>query len=138
VFRKDLLDKLQQIFRMKKGVTLDASSDQFEQDTMFVEIFSANSKVQGTNEICCVDGCLIVFSQDNKMPFGFIAKRIAKADKALTAPFMFTKVDEDIAESPARMQNIHERRTNFRFLYSAQYDPSQGNLTSLELELDDE
>jgi hypothetical protein len=33
--------------------------------------------------------------------------------------------------SPARLQNIAERRAAFVYLYSAQYDPDQGELTSL-------
>lgn len=131
MFRKDLHDRLQKIFGFKK-VTFQAPSESFEQETLFVQINSPRVKVTGSSIAARVEGTLIVFSQDNKMPYGFMQKRIEEANPDLTRPLFFSEIDIDVATSPARLQNIHERRTNFLFLFKTQYDPNKGQLTELE------
>lgn len=136
MFRKDLQRRLEAIFQIEKS-TLLAPSLQFEQDTLFIQIDQANPRVcskDGGRETAKVVGSLTVFSQDNRMPFGFFTKAIERADPELTRPFLFLDIDVDLASSPARVQNIHERRTSFVFLYDSQYDPNRGALTSIELE----
>ena len=137
MFKKELKNKLSQIFGLKK-TTFDAPGESFEQDTLFIEISSAQSKVTQSRETAKVEGQIVVYSQGDKLPYGFFNKRIEQADPSLTRDFMFFNMDQNVANSPARIQNIYERRCSFVYLYSAQYDPSQGSLTSIELEVSED
>lgn len=133
MFRADLKDKLERIFGFKK-TTFGAASDQFEQDVLFVEIQSCKAKPGDGDISAKVTGKIVVYSQDNKMPFGFFNKRIEKADKALTKDFFFYDIDVNNESSPARLQNISERSCSFVFLFQTQYDPNLGHIESFTLE----
>lgn len=133
MFRKTLEEKLKKIFGFEK-VTFDAPSDAFEQDTLFIEIQQPRTRTTQAKVYARVTGQLVVFSQDNKMPFGFFNKRIEKAPNALTKDFFFYDIDVNVENSPARFQNIYERRVSFIFFFTAQYDPNLGELTTLETE----
>ncbi len=137
MFRKDLERRLKLIFGFKK-VTFSAPSDgsegTFEQDTCFVELEDCKSNAGFGQATAKVQGTIRTFTQDDKMPYGFFNKKIQQANAELTASLFFYETDTNVASSPARIQNIHERRMRFVFLYSEQYDPNQGELTSLELE----
>ena len=138
MFRKDLEARLKAIFGFKK-VTFSSPSDDsaigtFEQDTAFVEVGDCQSSAGFGRARAKVECSLRTFTQDDKMPYGFLSKQIQQAKPELTAPLFFYEIDTNVASSPARLQNIHERRTRFLFLFSEQYDPDQGEITSLELE----
>lgn len=128
--------KLSLIFGFKK-TTFDAPSDgtngSFEQDTLFIEIDQARSVAKENKVISRVDGTLIVFAQMDKMPFGYFNKRIQQADASLKQNFFFYGIDLNPANSPARLQNITERRVRFVYLFSGDYDPDHGELTSLSV-----
>lgn len=139
MFKKDLLRRLEGIFGFEK-TTMLAPDANYEQDTLFVELVSARTRVSGANggtETARVTGTLVVFSQDDRLPYGFFSKRIEQAAPDLTKPFFFFDIDVDDVESPARLQNLHERRTSFIFLYDAQYDPDRGTITTLTLSLNE-
>ncbi len=131
MFRKEMQEKLHRIFGLAK-TTYDAPSESFEQDTLFIHVEEAKNRVTQGKAFSKVSASIAVFSQDNKLPFGFFHKRISQADLADTRDFLFTDFDVDVAQSPARLQNIHERRARFTYLYQAQYDPNQGELTEVE------
>ena len=136
MFRNEMMDKISQIFGLRK-TTFDAPSvnpntGSFEQDTMFIEVTESNARVTEGIAYAKVLGSLVVFSQMDKMPFGFFNKRIQQADPSLTKDFFFFDIDLNPAQSPARFQNITERRVRFVYLYKAQYDPEHGSLTSVE------
>ncbi len=137
MFRKDLERRLKGIFGFKK-VTFSSPSDDadgtFEQDTMFVEVSDCNANTSFGNARAKIEGTIRTFTQDDKMPYGYLNKKIQQASADLTDPLFFYDIDTNVASSPARLQNIHERRTRFVFLYRDQYDPDQGELTSIELE----
>lgn len=133
MFRKELQEKLKAIFGFEK-VTLSAPSDAFEQDTLFVQIDQPNTRTSEGKVFAKVYGQLIVYSQDDKLTYGFFNKRIEKADANLTKDFFFYDTDVNVENSQARFQNIHERRASFVFFFTAQYDPKLGELTTLELE----
>lgn len=137
MFRAELAEKLTQIFGFKK-TTFDAPSvssttGTFEQETLFVEINEARSRVTEGKAFAKILGSIVCFSQMEKLPFGFFNKKIQQAPYALTKPFFFFDIDLNPANSPARIQNITERRARFVYLYSGQYDPDHGELTSLEI-----
>lgn len=131
MFRAELQAKLSRIFGLKK-TTYDAPSDSFEQDTLFIDIQECRSNASQGKITAQVRGTLTVYSQQNKLPFGFFNKRIGQAKFEDTKNIFFSDIDTDVASSPARTQNISERRCGFLFLYSAQHDPSQGTLNQLE------
>lgn len=133
MFRSDLKRRLEGIFGME--ATFDEASDEFEQDKIFIEVEVSRSRVSGAKgglETARVVGTMVVYSQANKLPFGFFAKKVSQAKAELTKPLFFYDFDVDLPDSPARLVNIHERRTSFVFLYDSQYDPSKGSLTSLD------
>lgn len=133
MFKKDLLRRLEIIFDFAK-TTFDAPSEEFEQDTLFIEIAFARPRMSnksGGLETAKVVGSLIVYSQDNRLAYGTFSKRIEQAPPAIKRPFFFYDIDTDDASSPARERNIHERRLSFVFLYESQYDPDKGQLTTL-------
>lgn len=135
MFRKDLIKRLEIIFGMEK-TTMLAASDSYEQDTLFVEILSSRSRASGAGggrETARVTGSLLIYSQEDRLSYGFFAKRIEQAPAAVKAPLFFYDMDVDVVDSPAREVNLHERRTSFMFLYESQYDPDRGHLTSLTL-----
>lgn len=137
MFRNDLRDRLENIFQFKK-TTFDAPSEEYEQETLFIEIEACRPRVSGKAgglQTARVVGNLVCYSQDNKLTYGYFIKAIEQAtirDRTLTAPFFFYDIDVDLAESPARMVNIHERRVSFIFFYSSQYDPDKGELSDIE------
>lgn len=133
MFRADLKDKLENIFGYRKTTYL-APSDQFEQDTLFIQIDESHPRVRQGFAMAKVLGTLTVFSQAQKFPFGSLSKKIEQADAALTAPFFFFDIETEVANSPARFVNITERRTRFVFLYSETYDRGEGDLTSVDFE----
>lgn len=130
MFRKDLAERMHKIFRFKKTTTL-APSDAFEQDTLFIQINNPNARVTKNKITARVEGTLIVFSKANSLPFGYFTKSIEQAAPALKKNLHFSP-EIDVATSPARLQDIHERRVNFLYLYSGQYDPNKGELSTIE------
>jgi hypothetical protein len=135
VFRDDILKSIHQIFGFKK-TTFDAPSDSFEQDTCFVNIERSNTRASSKVIYAKARGHLTVYSQANKLTFGYFNKRIEKADPELTKKFFFFDIDIDIENSPSRVQNIHERRVSFDYFFSGQYDPNKGSLTTIDWSLD--
>lgn len=136
MFRKELERKLKLIFGLPK-VSFNAPGESFEQDTMFVGIDNARTQPREGKCLCKAEGTLVVYSEQDKMPYGFFNKKIEQADKTLTKDFFFYDIDANIENSPARFVNVTERRVSFVFLYSEQYDPNLGQLTSLELEYEE-
>jgi hypothetical protein len=139
VFRKELQANLKKIFDLKK-VTFDAigkhqadGSGVYEQDCLFIEIAECFSRVTKGHAYAKVTGSLIIFCQRDELPYGFFNKQISKAPIEAVKNFFFFDVDVDVANSPARLQNISERRARFVYLYSAQHDPNQGSLESLDI-----
>ncbi len=133
MFRNEMKDKLKAIFGVPK-VSFDEPGESYEQDCLFVQILESQANTGQGRARAKVLGAVMMFSQKGKLPFGFFNKRIQNADKSLTKDFFFFDIDVDAQNSPARLQNISERRASFIYLYSAQYDPNQGQLTSISFE----
>jgi hypothetical protein len=128
-------EKLAKIFSFKRTTFSSPSigtDGSYEQDILFIEVTESDSRTCQGKAYARVVGSLIVFAEMDKMPFGFFNKRIQQADPELTRHFFFFDIDLNPASSPARIQNITERRLRFVYLYSGQYDPAHGELTTLE------
>lgn len=134
MFRAELKSRLENIFGFRK-VSFDAPADEVkEQDTLFVEVRGCKTRATQGEIYCRVDGVIVVYAQAGKLPYGYFNKRIAKADPELTRHILFYDIDTDVATSPARLQNIVERRVSFVFLFKDQYDPAQ-DLMAEDLEI---
>ena len=132
-----MADKLGAIFGFKKTTydqpSVNASTGTFEQDILFIQVDRAASVTKEGRATSKVEGSLVVFSQMDKMPFGYFNKRIQQSDPELTRKFFFFDIDLNPTSSPSRIQNITERRVSFVYLYAGQYDPDHGELTSLDI-----
>lgn len=133
MFKSKLKKDLQEIFGIKK-VTFNEVSESYEQECLFVNCSTVNPRISASNMSCRVEGSITIFAQDNKLPFGFFTKKIELAKNDNKKDFFFFDIDLDIASSPSRIQNIHERRVSFIYLYKDQFDPNKGQLSVLNLE----
>lgn len=136
MFQSELQSKLKQIFGFSK-VTFNhpaMSGEAFEQDTLFVDVTESRCKVTKNRINAKVSGVLTIFSQSDKLPFGFFSKRIEKAAAQLKKDLFFHELDVQNLSSHARIQNISELRGRFTFLYTQQYDPNKGKLTEFDIE----
>lgn len=133
MFKKELETRLKKIFGFEK-TTFNAPSDTFEQDVLFIQIDNPRTRTSQGRVYARVYGQVVVYSQDDKLTYGYFNKRIEKAAHDLTKDLFFYDIDVNLENSPARLQNINERRASFVFFFSAQYDPKLGELTTLEME----
>jgi len=131
MFEKSLSEKLMKIFDINK-VSYSLPSESREQECIFIEVDSAKSNVKDKIFTSKVTGKIRVFANEDKLPYGYFSKKIAEADAADTKDFFFYNFEENAGT----IQNITERNLGFIYLYSSQYDPSVGSITSLELELE--
>ncbi len=141
-------EDLTAIFGVKKTTFLAADYNAPEQDCLFVEVHEAPTRPYGKDRISCkVKGALVIFSQDEsadgtkkRLPFGFFAKRIANAAPEIRQRFFFEQETDVSAKSQGgaatTIQNIHERRVGFTYLFDTQYDPDKGELNALTLSLE--
>ncbi len=128
MFEAELKDKVQRIFGTKVSFTLPGESQ--EQECIFIDVQSALNFIKKGKEISTVRGTLLMYANSDKMPFGFYSKKIMLADPSLTKNFYFYNMDGN----SKTIQNIVERRCDFVFLYSNEYDPNGGSLTSVDFD----
>lgn len=129
MFEKALEQNLRSIFGIKK-ITFDAPSESNEQDVLFIEISVSNNTIKDGEQIARVAGKLTMFSQNDKLPFGFFSKKIHEAKTSWTKPFFF----HDMEENSNRYANICERRVGFVYFFNSQYDPDLGTMNSITLQ----
>jgi hypothetical protein len=129
MFRKSMKAKLQRIFDMPK-VSFESPSEAKEQETIFVEIEKSKASVTNGRAIAKVTGKLAIFANSDKLPFGFINKRINSADNSDTAEFFFYNIDQN----EKYYGNLVERQVSFVYFYNDQYDPDAGEIDSVNLQ----
>lgn len=126
-----MAEKISKIFGVKK-VTFNEPGESYEQDCIFLTVQSCQSRTGKGRATARVSGSMTIFSQLDKLPYGFFNKRVQNADPELTRDFFFFDIDVDALNSPARLQGIAERRAGFVYYYAAQYDPNHGELKGFE------
>lgn len=136
MFRKELKQKLKDIFEVKK-VTFDLPGDEIdsqvvtpEQEVLFVDIQDSKSSVKDGKVIARVEGIGKMYGPVENLTYGFIPKRIQQAGHDKTKDFFFYNTEEN----RGRFVNVIERTFRFRFFYSSQYDPEVGTMTSIDFE----
>ncbi len=136
MFRKELKDKFEKIFAVKK-VTYDRPAHLLkgsdlkapEQECLFVDIQLARNTIKNGRAISKVTGVGTMFGNADKMPFGYFAKRIKQAKHDLSKDLFFFNIEE----SKEMIGDIQERAFNFIYFYSGQYDPDLGKIESIDL-----
>lgn len=135
MFKKELRASLIRIFGIANTTFEEPDVEAPEQDVLFVEITDAKTRPYGPDRISAkVTGNLILFSQAARTPYGFFNKKIQQAKNEDRKKFIFGR-EIDVPDSPARIQDLHEKQVPFTFLYDAQYDPDQGEISSLDAQL---
>ena len=127
MIEKLLLSHLAGIFEL--DVTFDRVSESREQERAFVEIREAKVRLKEGRQTASIVGRLRVFAQAEKLPLGFLAKKIEAASLELTRGFYFY----DLEENAGTYRNIVERSASFVFLFDSQYDPALGTLNVVNL-----
>lgn len=75
-------------------------------------------------------GRLTIFSQNDKITYGFFMKKINEAKPDWTKPFFFF----DFEENSRLIGNVCERTVGFEYFFNGQYDPDLGNINSITLQ----
>jgi hypothetical protein len=136
MFRKDLKEKLQQIFLAKK-VTFDLPADEIfsdlktpEQEILYVDVTESKTKIKDAVQTAKVTGIGKMYGPADSLTYGFFEKRIQQAGYPLTNGFFFYNVEQN----KGRIGNVIERTFSFVYFYSGQYDPEVGTITSIDFE----
>lgn len=129
VFERTMADQLKRIFGMDK-VTFDPPSESQEQEAVFIGIETVKTKVVDARQIARVTGTIRVFASADKMPYGYLAKRLQESAQADTQNFFFFN-----EENRGTIRNIVERSVEFLYLFDSQFDPAIGTLTSVNLSI---
>ena len=127
MIEKTLSSKLENIFGLK--ATFNIPSDSREQECCFIQVDRSKSTIRDGLEIAQVSGKIRVFAQSEKMPFGFVAKKIALAETEDTKDIFFF----DLEENAGVFNNIAERSLSFVYFYKKQYDPEKGEMNSINI-----
>lgn len=130
--REDIEAKLREIFGIAKVTFAEPGS--FEQEVLFVEVERCREHPSKGVTSGRVTGSIVLFTQAEKAPLGWFARRINKASAASKKGFFFFEVDTEVLASQSRLQNIGERRCRFQYLYEEKYDPARGDLAGVSLE----
>lgn len=129
---KELSDRFKRIFKMK-NVRFSMPGNDFEQECIFIDVQKSICRAAYSEKKTSyrVTGQCFIHAEQGKMPIGFLAKSIAEANFCDTKDLMFFNIE---TSKPA-FANIDERSFGFVFLFVEQYDPDQGQLTSVVTDL---
>ncbi len=130
MFEKKLSLQLEKIFDLGK-VSFDKPGDSHEQEGVFVEVARARTKVKDAREVAHITGKIHMFAASNKLPFGYIGKRIDAAEAADKDGLFFYEFEEN----KGMFRNIVERSVSFEYLFDSQYDPAIGRIDSVNFTL---
>lgn len=132
MFEKSLEARFQAIFEVKK-ISYNAPGASGEQECLFIEIETARNSIKDGRALSMVTGSAVMNAPNDKLPFGFFSKKIAKAGKDLTKPLFFF----DIETNTQRYQNLVQRGFSFVYFFDSQYDPDTGIIESVEFTIEE-
>lgn len=131
MFETALKSIVKTVFDFDK-VTFDRPAEASEQECIFIEVSEARPTIKDGEQLCRVNGRLRVFANAEKMPFGYLMKKIRESSPALTKDLFFF----DFEANAGVIGNIVERSMSFEYFYNSQYDPDLGTITSIDIEGD--
>lgn len=133
MFEKSLAEKLGRIFGLNR-VSYEAPKDETrEQECIFIKVDKAMSSIREGVQKARAQGSIVMYVNSEKMPFGFINKKIQQARSEDTKDLFFYNIDQN----QKYYGNLVERSSDFVYFHSAQYDPNQGEINSIEFTLTD-
>ena len=133
MFEKELEAKFKKIFGLKKATYAIPAPEAREQDCLFIEIEDSKNTIKDGMAFARVTGRAFLFSQGEKLPFGFFSKKIEKADNADTKDLFFS----DFESNTRYFQNLVQRGFNFLFLFRGQYDPETGEINEINFSVEE-
>jgi hypothetical protein len=117
--------RLKRIFDLDK-VTYDLPGESHEQEGLFIAVDKAHCKTVESRQIAKVEGKITVYAESGKMPFGYLAKKLAKSEIEDVRGFFFGP-----EENEGTFMSLVKRSFAFTFLFDSQYDPAIGSITSI-------
>jgi hypothetical protein len=126
VFKKELSETLHNIFGIPK-VSFDNSGDK-EQNILFVDVASNVTVAKKTKVTAKVTGTLRMYAPNDKLTFGFFAKKLHTCSPSDQANLFFYEMDQ----SGEYYGNLVERTCNFVYFFQDHYDPEDGELDEIE------
>lgn len=137
MFEQALEDKFKKIFEIQRvrydspGVTTDQDNPGTnEQETLFVEITLSDNRIRDGVAHAKVTGKGHMTAQNDKMPFGYFSKCIAK-HSADTGDLFFY----DFEENTRLHHNLIVRSFSFVYFFTSQYDPAIGTINQVDIEV---
>ena len=127
MFRTKLETELKNIFGFKK-VSFAQPPESNEQDILFVNITACKYRPSETSISGRITGKMIIYSTQDKMPFGFIIKKLHIStvdDKDL----FFYNIEENVNYGGAI--GLVERSCDFIYFYKEQFNPNRGEITEV-------
>lgn len=132
MFKAELKAKLSRIFEFDlQKTTFDKPGESQEQEAVFIDVISSMNKISPPTESAKVTGRLHIFANADKLPYGYFSKKIKEADSADTKDLFFFEFEEN----KGTFRNICERSLSFIYFFEKQYDPEQGEITSINTTL---
>ena len=133
MFEPTLQENFEKIFLIPK-VSYDDPGENPEQECLFIRVDDSNPKISDKKEIYRVVGQGQVWAQTAKMPLGYFMRKINNCDPALKKDLFFSKIDQN----EKVVDNIVKRTFDFVFLFSAQIDPSLGEISEVALQIQED
>lgn len=130
MFEATLSAQLKKIFDFDK-VTFDMPGESQEQEGVFIQVESSQTRVKDGRQTARVNGKIHVFAPSNKLPYGYFSKCIDAASAADKQGLFFYAFEEN----KGTYRNICERSLSFVYLFDSQFDPALGSITSVQFEI---
>lgn len=131
MFEKSLEDKLQNIFKLKR-VDFRLPSESQEQNVLFVAIDQAPTRVKDGRQVAKVSGSIRAFGTHTDFPHGYFGRCIGDAGDDVIRGLYFTDIDE----SAGTYADLDVRSARFVFFYDSQYDPDQGTINEVNIDIE--
>ena len=130
MYKKDLEKKLINIFGINRIIFAEPSEDK-EQEVLFVNIASSNCKIKNDRILAKVEGQIIIYVNQDKLPHGFFIKKLNKASIYDTESLFFHNIDNN--EQYAGAIGLEKRTVDFVYFSNASYNPDMGEITSINI-----
>ena len=130
MYKKDLEKKLINIFGINRIIFAEPSEDK-EQEVLFVNIASSNCKIKNDRILAKVEGQIIIYVNQDKLPHGFFIKKLNKASIDDTESLFFHNIDNN--EQYAGAIGLEKRTVDFVYFSNASYNPDMGEITSINI-----
>jgi hypothetical protein len=129
MFEASLKTLVKTVFQIER-VTFDLASESKEQECIFIEVDSARPTIKDGHQYCRVTGKLRLFANSDKVPYGYMMKKLRDASSDMTRDIFFFDFETNVGT----INNVVERSMSFEYFYDSQYDPSLGSITSIDIE----